>query len=232
MRHLLLTTLLILAAGPARAVNIAIVETDDGSVGDFGIRLANLGYTATLIDPTSNLAALSAYDMVILPVSHASISWYSNFDALADDYKQFVDNGGCLYLGQPNPINAPNLITWVPYVLKLDFQFTFTTCTRDILDTSACVTQGLTGDDVPWPAETPLEIGPEWTVVEESAGVAGLLVATYGAGHINVDMGHPSSQVGCPYSDAGFAKMVSCCLGTPPVPTSPMSWGRVKSTYR
>lgn len=215
------------------STNVAIVQTDDTqSIADFTVRLNTLGYSPTLIPPTSNFATLSGYDLVVLPVSHASITWYANFDGLKDDYKSFVNGGGCLYVGQPNPMNAPNLISWLPYTLKLDFQFTFTTCTRDVLDASACTVEGLTGDEMPWPADTALEVGPEWTIVEESAGVPGLLVADYGAGHINVDLGHPSPQVGCPTSDACFAKMIECCLGTPPVPTRASTWGGVKSRYR
>lgn len=219
--------------GGVRTSTVAIVETDDDtSIDAFVARLAALGYTPAFIPPASDYAVLSGYDVVILPVSHASDPWYPTFNALAADYKEYVNAGGCLYVGQPNPFNDPKVITWLPYHLKLNFQFTFTTCTRDILDPSACAAEGMTGDDLPWPAETTLEMGSEWTVVESSDGVPGLLVATYGAGHINVDFGHPSYDVGCAYSDAGFAQMFECCLDAGPVPVLQTTWGRIKSTYR
>lgn len=220
-------------AGGVRSSTVAIVETDDDtSIDAFVARLGNIGYTPTLIAPTSDYSVLSGYDAVILPVSHASDPWFPTFNGLASDYKEYVNAGGCLYVGQPNPFNDPKVITWLPYHLKLNFQFTFTTCTRDILDASACAAEGLTGDDLPWPAETTLEMGSEWTVVESSAGVPGLLVATYGAGRINVDFGHPSTDVGCAYSDTGFEQMFECCLGPDPVPVIETTWGQIKSTYR
>lgn len=225
-------------SGPRSAINmgsnIAVVETDSQEqVTYFVNRLATYGVSPALIEMTSDLSVLSQYDMVLLPVSHAHNPTYAIFNSLAEDYKAYVLGGGCLYVGQPNPTQQPRVITWLPYHLELHASGDFE-CPTSIVAPLECSAVGLAPEDLPSAADRVLSMGPEWTVVamEPTTLEPSLLVASYGAGNINVDLASPSPDAACPYTDLGFARMVDCCLGVPPVPVEETSWGRVKSTYR
>ncbi|MCA9727077.1 MAG: hypothetical protein KC729_05285 [Candidatus Eisenbacteria bacterium] len=217
--------------------NVAIVDTGDGSVGIFATRLAGIGYTASLIPVSSNFSVLSQYDLVILPTSHGSGCCNGTLSGLAADYHDFIAGGGCLYVGQPNPFNMPNgdsAIPWVPYELTLNAFYDTADCPPYVDDPQHCMAEGVSGSELPFPGDTVLSMGPEWTVVDRGASTnsPGLFDADYGSGHVLVELAHPSSGALCPYSDAAFENMVTCCLNPGPVPVLDSSWGRIKNEYR
>lgn len=225
-------------AGPppqsVAGASVAIVDTGDKSIPDFIERLATAGYSASLIPPGSGYSVLSQFEMVVLPVSHARNASYDTFVALAADYHAFVFDGGCLYVGQPNPTQGTSTITWVPYHLELYGYYGDYECPPVIDDPSHCVTTGIDGSDLPSPYDTVQAQGPEWTVLASGpdSGMPGLLVASYGAGHVNVDLDNPSENAFCPYTDLGFSRMVECCLPNAPVPTTSSTWGKLKTAFR
>jgi hypothetical protein len=217
--------------------NIAIVDTGDGAVGDYSNRLAAIGHTASLIPLGSDYSVLSQYDMVILPTSHGSSCCNGTLSGLAADYHQFVSEGGCLYVGQPNPFNVgggTSPIPWVPYDLTLSASYDAADCPPTIVDPSHCTAEGVSGSDLPFPGDTVVTMGPEWEVVTEGGvtGRPGLFTAASGNGNVLVELAHPSPNALCPYSDAGFENMVTCCLQTGPIPVKESSWGAVKTIYR
>jgi hypothetical protein len=214
---------------------VAIVDTGDYSIGHYQDRLDTAGYTHALIPLDSGYSTLSLYDAVILPTSHASGWCYDTFDANAADYIQYVNDGGCLHVGQPNPhdMDPPTPITWVPYELGLSAWYNDDDCPPVIVDPDHCMSEGLQDADLPFPADWAEVLAADWNVINEGAvtGYPGLLTAPYGAGHVLVDLAHPSPTAGCPFTDAGFARMMMCCLG-PPIPVEDTSWGHVKTIYR
>jgi hypothetical protein len=214
---------------------VAIVDTGDGSIANFQDRLDAAGYTHVLIPMNSGYDTLSQYDAVILPVGHGSACCYNTIAANAADYHQYVADAGCLYVCQPNPYNIsqPADIPWVPYGLTLNAYYDLADCPPTITDPDHCMAQGLQGSDLPFPADQAIGYDPEWEVVEvgQATGYPGLITAPYGSGHVLVDMGHPSPGALCPYTNDGFAQMMSCCLG-PPTPVEDASWGSLKTLYR
>lgn len=221
--------------GGGRQVTVAIVDTGDGAVNDYGTRLTNTGYAYDLIPMNSGYATLIQYEAVILPTSHGSTCCYGTFESLAGDYHSYVSDGGCLYVGQPNPFDHPGgnaAIPWVPYVLELNAFYDGNDCPPVIVDPDDCVTEGMVGDDFPFPGDTVLELGPEWnTLVQGPSGRESVFDASYGAGHVLVELGHPSPNALCPYSDAGFARMIGCCIGGPTA-VETIRIGGLKLLYR
>jgi hypothetical protein len=180
---------------------------------------------------------LSQYDLVILPTSHGSSCCVGTLTGLAGDYLQFISDGGCLYVAQPNPFDQPgqNLtVPWVPYELTLNALYDANDCPSVITDPSHCIADGVSGSDLPFPGDIVLSMGAQWDVVAQGSltGRPSVFTATSGAGNVLVELGHPSPNSICPYSNAGFENMVTCCLETGPTPVIESSWGKVKTTYR
>jgi hypothetical protein len=224
------------AAAPREDASVAIVDTGDQAVNDYANRLTAAGYGYTLITPGSDYSVLSLYDAVLLPVGHGSSCCWNTFNALADDYHRYVNDGGCLYIGQPNPYDLQGQqadITWAPYALRLYAFYDPGDCPPTIEDPNACETESLTGDDLPFPGDQALEVGPEWSIFSAGplTGYPSLLGASYGTGHAIVELGHPSPGALCPYSDIGFATWFGCCLSGP-VATESTTWGTLKALYR
>jgi hypothetical protein len=217
---------------------VAIVNTGDGSVGNYQTRMATAGYTATLIPVNSGYATLSGYDIVLLPCSHATPAHYGTLNGLAGDYHDFVADGGKLWIGQPNPFDGGSntaTITWAPYGLTINILYTLNDCPSIIVDPAHCIAQGVTGADLPFAGDTVISMGTEWHVVAEgpSTGLPAVFIACYGDGACLVELGHPSPSSLCPYTDAGFSRMVECLLEAGgPSPTTTASWGNIKTTFK
>ncbi len=118
---------------------IAVVNTANGAQGDYVDRITALGYSISIIPANSSLETLLNYAVVILPVGHGNATNYSTIDALADDYHMYVNSGGGLWIGQPNPYQMPDGtadITWAPYELTLQYLYDSSDCPVNVDDTS------------------------------------------------------------------------------------------------
>jgi len=214
---------------------IAIVDAG-GGISNFQDRLTAVGYGSTVIPATSNLSVLSQYDIVILPVSHATPAYYYTLDGLAQDYHDYVNLGGKLWIGQANPYQMPGNtadITWAPYDLTINNGYTMDDCPTLIVDPTHCIAQGVTGADLPFAGDTVIQLGPEWHVVGQGpmTGLPCVFIADYGYGACLVELGHPNPAALCPYTNAGFSRLVECLLLAGPTPTDPTTWGRIKAFF-
>jgi hypothetical protein len=216
--------------------DIAIVDTGDYSVSVFVTRLTGLGYPVYTIPADSDLEVLLGYSLVILPVSHADSDNYDTFDGLAADYIEFVNTGGGLWLGQPNPFGMPDnsaTITWVPYLLTLDNSYLGDDCALNIVDPNHCITEGLPNTQFSFPGDTALALGAEWDILVEGAvtGSPGVMFAEYGSGKILVELTHPAEASLCPMDDDALDRYVACTMGGV-VAVEGTTWSTVKSLYR
>ncbi len=224
-------------AGPAMRDGelIAIVNTGDGTVTDLLNRLTALGYSPALIPIDSGYDVLSAYGLVCLPVAHGSLNHNANFANLATDYHAYVEAGGGLWIGQPNPYQMPNHTTevsWAPYELTVEFAYSLADCPSSIL-AEHCITTGLVADDMPFPGDNAISYGSEWEVLVAgpNTGRPAVMFALYGAGQVLVEFGHPGTGAICSPSDECLDRFVTCIIGGT-VMTESSSWGGVKSIYR
>ena len=216
---------------------LAIFDTGNYTVDHFANRLTGLGYTVTIIPSSSGYSTFVQHDMVLLPVSHAGSSTYSLMNSLAQDFIDYVADGGCLYVAQPNPFDIPGSqaeITWVPYDLTVEFGYTVNDCPPSIVVPDHCITDGLIGADLPFPADTVMSMGPEWLVVVEGpyTGRPSVFTATYQQGAVLVELANPSYSSSCPYTDLGLDRMVSCMLASASSPVDDTTWGMLKALYR
>ena len=217
--------------------DIAVVDTGNLSVPMYFDRLTGLGYPVFTIPADSDLEVLLEFSMVILPVSHSNADNYDTFDGLAADYIAYVNTGGGLWVGQPNPYGMPGdaaTITWVPYLLTLGNWYNANdACPPIIVDQDHCITEGLPGVQFSFPFDTVLEMGPEWEVLVEGSmsGSPGILFATSGAGNILVELTHPNPDAYCPPDDEALDRYVMCTMGGV-VSTESATWSTVKTLYR
>jgi hypothetical protein len=216
--------------------DIGVIDTGDGSVANFVDRLTNLGYSVMPIPDTSDYSVLSTYSLIILPVGHAGPSDYLPIEANAADYVAYVQSGGGLWVSQPNPFGRPGDtadITWVPYQLTVQISYNAADCPPCIVDDTSCIIIGTGGDGLSFPGDTVISMGPEWNVVAEGCvtGNPAIFTADYGAGHVLVELGHPSPGAICSPSDVALATYADCTWGSGQTPAEDGSWSRVKSLY-
>jgi hypothetical protein len=221
---------------PRPGAPIAVVDTGDQAVGYYVSRLSGLGHTVTTIPMDSGIGTLALYQIVILPVGHAQASNYHTFNGLAPHYLQYTMQGGALWVGQPNPYQMPGnqaTITWVPYALTLGNWYDGNDCPPVVVDDTHCITQNAGSTVFSFPADTILDLGPEWQVLVRGPATnnPGVLVATHNTGRILVELCHPSPTAGCPVSDAALDRYVMCLL-QPPISVNPSTWAQTKAAYR
>lgn len=215
---------------------IAIVDTGNSAVGILLSRLTSLGYAVTTIPMNSGLSTLILHQLVILPVGHGQLGNYATFDSLSSDYNLYVNSGGRLWVGQPNPYQMPGgqaTITWVPYALTVDYLYDLADCPPVVFDDTHCITQNAGNTNFSFPADTVVQMGPQWQVlvVGSVTGNPSVMVATSGMGKVLVEFGHPSPSANCPHDDFALDRYVTCLL-TPPVPIEQVSWGEIKGRYQ
>ncbi len=215
--------------------DIAVINTG-GGVGDLVSRIGALGYSISTIPMDSELETLLNYSVVILPVSHAALGNYATFDALADDYHMYVNSGGGLWIGQPNPFQMPDNtadITWAPYALTVHNGYDLADCPPVVSDDTHCITNGMSGTVFSFPADTALSYADDWQVlvVGNSSGMPGVMFAEYGSGKVLVELGHPSSGSLCPVDDTAFQQYLECLAGGT-VATMEINWGSLKTYFR
>ncbi len=217
--------------------DIAVVDSGHFSVGHYISRLTELGYSVTSIPEDSNLEALANYSLVILPVHHASVTKYDIFDGLSADYLEFVSSGGGLWVAQPNPYGMPDntaTITWVPYELTLYFQYNQADCPADIVDSSHCLSEGISGAGFSNPLDTVVEMGSEWEVIAQGpvSGSPSVLFATYGNGKVLVELGTPQADATCLISSEVLNRYVVCTMGSSVVAVEFESFDSLKALFR
>lgn len=215
--------------------NVAIIDVGS-SVSYFQSRLATAGQASTLIPVTSGYATMIQYDIVLLPVGHAVPAYYATLNGLAADYHSYVNDGGKLWIGQPNPYQMPGNtadITWAPYALTVNNGYSASDCPTVIVDPTHCIAQGIVGSDLPFAGDTVITMAPEWHVVGQgpATGLPCVFMAEYGCGACLVEFGHPSPSSVCAYTDLGFLRMVECLLQVAPSPTDASTWGQIKAFF-
>lgn len=218
--------------GPSPVEGSAIAILDiSGTDQQYAPWLSELGYSYTLIPLDSDYNTLRNYSLVLLPYSHGEECCYETMASHASDYHRYVQEGGCLYVGQPNPFKAPPKITWVPYLLELSPWYTLPPCDRYITNPEHCITEGLYPFDLAPAGDTVIQMGPEWEVLVRQVATQdpGVFTASFGKGRIVVELGAPGGI--CTQTIAGFQRYLECCLPGP-ISIEENTWGSVKAKYR
>jgi pimeloyl-ACP methyl ester carboxylesterase len=183
-------------------------------------RLVSIGYSVTMIPPTSGLSTFQQYDIVYLPQGWAQVSngSYEILEARANDYRSYVYQGGSLFSDQPNPYQQPDdTITpsLLPYPITFYNQYAFDDY-QVVVDPDHFITSGLAASEMPFPADQMVDIDPFYhtLVVGGTTGSASLVVGEYGAGRILVQTAHPARTAMNPFSNTVYMRMIEW-VGTP-----------------
>lgn len=197
----------------ASAFSIGMIAT-----GDYQYprdRLISLGYSVTMIPPTSGLSTFQQYDIVYLPQGWAQVSngSYEILEARANDYRSYVYQGGSLFSDQPNPYEQPNdtvTPSLFPYPITFYNWYVFGDYPPVIVDPDHFITLGLAASEMPVPADQMVNIHPFYhtLVVGRTTGSASLVVGEYGAGRILVQTAHPARLAFHPFSDTVYIRMI------------------------
>jgi hypothetical protein len=199
---------------PATRISIGMVQS--GGYASPRNRLESLGYTVTLIPPTSGISTFRTYDLVYLPVLFADDDGggdLSTIEAHASDYRAYVAEGGGLFVEQPNQDCTLSLL---PYPITFESFYSDADYPPRVVDPNHDITSGIEPSDLPFPADQMLSVHSfyDTLVVGGSTGYASLVVGEYGQGRVLIHTAHPSRSAGHPFSDEVYRRMVDWASGS------------------
>ncbi|MEW6444251.1 MAG: hypothetical protein AB1640_25175 [bacterium] len=177
-------------------------------------RLEGLGYSVTLLPVDSGTDAFEPFNIVYLPNAWASSpQLYETLQDRADDYHAFVHSGGGLMVDQPNPSNLPDGFcspSLLPYTVELYYDYNFGDYPPVIADPDHFITQGLTEEEMPFPADRVSLADESYDVLVRgrATNTPSLLVAEYGSGRVLVQTSCPAGGM-YEMSDEVYRRMLS-----------------------
>ena len=202
----------------SEASDISIGLIKSGSYTSAADRLIKSGFTRiTQIDVNAGIDTLSKYNVIYLPVNWASegAGHAETIQKFRADYIQYVNNGGGLLIEQPNPNPDTITVTIVPKPVFIEYSYTLEDFPPVITDSSHYLTQGLTAEELPFPADQIDTLDAMYHVLTRGklTGSPGLFVAEHGKGKILFEMAHHSTGATHPLSDSTFVRMFSWVAG-------------------
>ena len=176
-------------------------------------RLIGLGYEVTFLETTADVNDFRQYDIVYLPVGWAEAYFsddYSVIESNAGDYKTYVNEGGGLFVDQPNPFTQPGdsvTPTVLPYTITFYNPYDQADWPPIIVNPDHFITHGLPRDEMPGPSDQITAIDSAYAVLVrgQATNSPSLVVAEYGQGRILVQTAHPSYSG---FSDEVYHRMV------------------------
>jgi len=197
-------------------VKIAIIES-----GDYQIvleRLEALGFTnTTIVTIHSGLATFSSYDMVYLANGWASSNMGDPDSILAqsEDYKEYIENGGCVLVEQPNPYmynNGKIYVTLLPVPVTFTPGYNQNDFPAIIADTTHFLTNGLSADKMPFPADQVVNLDTSsYHVLSygKYTRTPSLFVMEHGNGRVLVHTASPALNAGRPLPDTTLVRIIT-----------------------
>lgn len=220
---------------PTQVTDISIGMIETGEWSDPKGRLEKLGYDVTLIPPTSGIDTFRDYDVIYLPLQWASavIGDYATIEAHASDYQQFVQEGGGLFVDQPNPYKQPGdqvTPTLLPYPITFYNWYEEADWPPIIVNPDHYITEGLSPDEMPFPADQMISVDPTYEILAEGAYThsPSLVVTEFGKGRILVQTAHPGYTAIHPFSDEVYTRMVDWVSGVGVEPSVSISTDKFK----
>jgi hypothetical protein len=148
------------------------------------------------IDSAADYSLFRTYDLVVTCSNWAE---HERPEVLGrpDLYTRYVQEGGGLLMFQPNPYPLEILrIDLLPeWFVVANF---YSDDTTSLVDPNHPITQGLTSDDMPYPADRITSQSEAWTVLSrgDQSGNASLIVVDIGRGRAALDSAHHELGVG------------------------------------
>ncbi len=195
---------------------ISIGIVDSGAPMAAMNRLISLGYSdVTLIPPNSGLTEFESFDLLFLPGTWASATSgdLSTIESNAADYISYVEQGGSLYVEQPNPYLQPGSVvtpTILPYPITFYNSYNSGDHPPIIINPNHEILFGLDAEELSIPADQMTVIAPEYEILIIGAitGSASLVVLEYGEGKILVCTSNVNPIANTPMSDQYFLRLI------------------------
>ena len=175
-------------------------------------RLIGLGYSVSLLPVSADIDTFRQYDIVYLPVGWADgfSGNYSEIEAHAVDYRTYVSEGGGLFIDQPNPFSQPDdsvSPSLLPYPITFYNPYNTSDWPPIIVNPDHYITSGLSGEDMPGPADQITVIDPAYEVLVrgQTTNSPSLAVVEYGQGRIVVQTDHSGTSH---FSDEVYRRMI------------------------
>jgi hypothetical protein len=158
------------------------------------LALRHVGIDGDLIPPSSTTEAMRPYDVIWLATGWAEYVY--SYGQIADhpgDFLTYVQDGGGLFVEQPNPFGHPeNTLSpaLLPYPITIRSQYDPLDWPPILVDPAHPITEGLANTDMPFPADQVVVADAAYTILVRGGKTQSpsLLVAEYGAGRIVIFM--------------------------------------------
>lgn len=200
-------------------IKIGIIEAGTSMKG-LTDRLESIGYSnVETISHTKARNLLNSYDVIAFAVSWAG-SQSATLDSIFSDsmkYLDFVNQGGGLFIEQPNPFaQRGNQITIpiLPVPVTFDNGY-IKTDTVMIVDPTHPITKDLPWEGMPFPGDQVKNLDKSYHVLVKGrqTNSPGLFVTEYGKGRILLHMAHHSPGAIWPISDEVYIRMLDWTAG-------------------
>lgn len=171
--------------------------------------------SVVVINSGINPDSLSKYDIIYLSEDWATntVPVYENISKNAGKYLTFIENGGGLFIEQPNPYDRlpDGKITLDFLPIPVTISARWTPESAIILNSSHYITSGIDSTDMPIPADQIDNLNPEYTLLAkgDKTGYPALFIHEYGKGKILFSMGSASYTAHQVYSETVHIKMLS-----------------------
>ena len=185
-------------------------------------RLASMGYKQIkLLTPPLTKDALKSIDILYLPVSWAQFGGekYNNIENSYEVIHEFIDNGGGIFVEQPNPYKNGSKQTVTPKILPYEITFSYQASPYELLgvDKVHPITKDIRDYYLPYPADDILYASPRYGYLIKGVDpkTSPLLYAEYGRGRIIICTHNPNRKMQLPAtSDEIFIRMLNWLVNT------------------
>ena len=195
-------------------------------------RLEALGYDLTVVDAAPALAIANLVNYGALVIAYTGPGFLAGRQA---DIQAFVDQGGGVFIHQPN---HAGVLDYTPLGFEVEiadpvwcaaFSYNAT-----IVQGTHPVTQGLTDADLSGAFDDVTSLGPAFTVLATNPDCVdpALAVGTAGSGRVAFDTGNGNELSVDPGTEAYWDQLFDWLCTPGPISVAASSWGSVKAGYR
>jgi hypothetical protein len=191
---------------------------------DIIYRLNSIGFeNTTLLPDTSGLSDFIEFDLIYLPSCWAQ--FYGSLTVIESksiDYISYVENGGNLFVEQPNPYGQPG-DSICPSILPYPITFYNSYDPDDFppiaVDTTHYITFGIDNEELPFPADRMKSLDENYHILVCGATTLdpSLVITDYENGKILVCTANSSAQAITQMSDDIYKRMINWLVNPPTI---------------
>jgi hypothetical protein len=180
-------------------------------------RLSKVGFNSiTFLDDTSGLSEFVKFDIIYLPTNWAGLGLGSLdiIESNSNDYINYLENGGNIYIEQPNPYGQPGdsiRPTIIPYPITFHNSYDYQDFPPVAIDSSHEITKDIIQEDLPFPGDSMTFVDDHYQtlVVGATSLKPSLVITEFGLGKLLVCTAHPSPNALYTFGDEIYIRMIN-----------------------